>query len=159
MKRLVFIISVLSICFLIACQEDEYGYPPVYGEVECITPNPRVGDTLTLRVKVISSGNGSYKGVYTWRASSRGDILNVKSDKDNPLEPSVSPSDYIYINSSTLYIIDPFASAPQCKYVPKVSGTHTVSMSATFNMSIATSAGTIYTAANSRSGSFYVAEE
>jgi hypothetical protein len=159
MKRFVFIITVLSLCFLTACKEDEYGYPPVYGEVECITPNPCVGDTLTLRVKVLSNGYGSYKGVYTWKGSTGGYILNVKSDKDNPLEPTVSPSDYIYEKNSTLYIIDPFASVPQCKYVPTVSGRHTVSMSATFNMSIATSAGTIYTGASSRSGTFTVSEK
>lgn len=159
MKRFVFIISLLSLCFITACQEDEYGYPPVYGEVQCITPNPCVGDTLTLRVKVLSNGYGSYKGEYKWQGNGKGDILNVNSGKNNPLQPGVSPSDYIYVKNSTLYIIDPFASVPQCKYVPTVSGLHTVSMSATFNMSIATSDGTIYSGANSRSGSFNVSEK
>lgn len=159
MKRIVFVIAVLSLCFMTACQEEEYGYPPVYGEVQCITPNPCVGDTLTLRVKVLSNGNGSYKGEYTWKINGgSGDILNVSSDKDNPLVPEVPKSDYIYVKNSKLFIIDPFASVPECKYVPTVSGRHTVSMSALFNMSIATSEGNIYSGASSRSGTFTVSE-
>lgn len=159
MKRIVFAIAVLSLCFMAACQEEEYGYPPVYGAVECVTSNPCVGDTLTLRVKVLSNGYGSYKGGYTWNVSAgSGDILNVSSDKNNPLEPAMSPSDYVYEKNPTLYIIDPFASVPECKYVPTASGRHTVSMSATFNMSIATSAGQIYSGASSRSGTFTVSE-
>lgn len=159
MKRFVFVIAVLSLCFMTACQEDEYGYPPVYGGVECITPNPCVGDTLTLRVKVLSNGNGSYKGEYTWNFDGlRGDILNISSDKNNPLVLDDQKSDYNYVKNSKLFIIDPFASVPECKYVPKVAGNHSVSMSAKFNMSITTSAGQIYSGANSRSGSFTVSE-
>jgi len=131
-KIFLFIVLTLCIISLGSCQKDEYGYPPTYGKVYMVNSEAFVGDTVTLRVEVQQNGNGAYQGKYTWKIDGHS------------------------VENGSQTVLDPFDSQPEYQFVAKEAGTHNASFSASFNMSIALSNGSINSAASAQTGKFTI---
>lgn len=119
-------VALLLTVITVGCVEDEYGYPPVYGEVYCVEQEPMAGDSVTLRVKIEKPGNGAYRAEYSWKING----TTVKKET----------------------VIDPFATAPELKYKFAQPGSYNVSMTATFRMSMPMASGQIASNAASKVG-------
>ena len=139
MKRLTFAVLALAALTAVSCEEEEYGYAPVYASIECRTPDPQVGDTCILALKVEKPGNYYYRTELTWKGSG-GVFLMPDMPRDLCQE--------IYINDSStpsarIKYVDPESYIPTVKWVPTRAGTYTFSVSGTMSLSMADDKGAL----------------
>ena len=131
-NRLIYFALVMMTAFaVVSCaNEEEAGYPPVYGQVYCVNQNPVVGDSLIFKVAIKESGYGIYKAEYKWKVDGK--------------------------TYKTVKVIDPLSEVPEIGFIATKAGTYRVSMDATFNMSIMLPSGQIVSSASAKEGSVKV---
>jgi hypothetical protein len=124
MKRSLLLMALMALLLVMAgcIREKEYARPAVYGKIYCTNSNPRVGDTVILKVEVPDAGNRIYHADYYWKC---GDQFKQTVRKTAP------------DNSKTI------TEAPTFKWVFKKSGSFTVTMNAKFNFSMTDANGAL----------------
>lgn len=137
MKRLMFAALAIAALTVASCEEEEYGYAPVYASIECLTPNPQVGDTCILELKVEKQGNCYYRSELTWKGS--GGVF-LMPDMPRDLCQEILISD-VPTPSAKIKYVDPETYVPTVKWVPKRAGTYTFSVSGTVSLSLAAENG------------------
>lgn len=137
MKRLMFAALALAALTVASCEEEEYGYAPVYASIECLTPNPQVGDTCILELKVEKPGNCYYRSELTWKGSG-GTFLMPDMPRDLCQEILITDSP-----SAKIKYVDPERYVPTVKWVPGRAGTYTFSISGTVSLSLADEKGAL----------------
>ena len=122
MKIRLFFISMVALLFIAAgCRKVEYAYPAVYGKIYCTNADPKVGDTVILKVEVPYAGNRIYHADYTWNSSGEfKQTVRVTADNSKNLDET-----------------------PTFKWVFKKAGSYTVTLSARFKYSMADEGGSM----------------
>lgn len=127
MKRSVlrFVLSVMALVPLLAsCEKEEYARVPVYGNMTFNPDMPNVGDTVTIRVKIVDPGHRIYHADYKWRCN--GQFSNTVA---------VTAPD----NSKVKTIVDD----PTFKWVFQNTGSYEVTFSSTVKFSMADENGSL----------------
>lgn len=140
MKKLIFAVMALAMLAMVSCEEEEYGYAPVYKSITCLTDNPKVGDTCILQLTVKNPGNKYYRAELTWTGNG-GTFLMPDMPKDLCKEILIKKESGK--PSAKIKYVDPEKYLPTVKWVPSQAGKFDFTISGQVSLSLANEEGAL----------------